>query len=69
MTRKGSPPPGERPSAQAGTRMLALPACTADPIRLAEDSIEQLQREHPTRLVKTRKRKPKRSGAIGAPRR
>lgn len=50
--------------------MLELPACPADPFRLAEEAIERLKREHPPRPVKTskRKRKTRRSGAIGAPR-
>lgn len=68
MKGKGSQPPGERPSAQSGTRMLIMPPALADPMRLAEEAIEELKRKHPPRPVKINKKKPKRSGAIGAPR-
>lgn len=48
--------------------MLIIPASPADPMRLAEEAIEQLKREHPPRPVKTSKRKHKagqKSGPIG----
>jgi hypothetical protein len=35
--------------------MLLVPPCPADPERLAEESIERLKREHPPRVVKTKK--------------
>lgn len=47
------------PTAQGGTRMLLIPTCPADPMRLAEEAIEDLKREHPPRPVKTSKRKRK----------
>jgi hypothetical protein len=47
--------------------MLVIPQSPADPIRLAEDAIEELKREHRPRPVKTNKKKPKRRGAIGTP--
>jgi hypothetical protein len=37
--------------------MLDIPPNTADPMRLAEESIERLKRERPPRIVKTSKRK------------
>lgn len=37
-------------------------------MRLAEEAIEDLKRAHTPRPVKTNKKKPKHSGAIGAPR-
>lgn len=45
------------PAPQPGTRMLVIPTCAADPMQLAEESIEKLKREHPPRVVKTSKRK------------
>lgn len=68
MRGKGTPTPGERPAAQAGTRMLVMPPSPADPMRQAGESIENLKREHPPRPVKTTKKRPKRRGGIGAPR-
>lgn len=59
MRDKRKPRPDERPSAQPGTRMLLMPICSADPMRLAEEAIEKLKREHPPRPVKTSKRKRK----------
>jgi hypothetical protein len=37
-------------------------------MRLAEEAIEELKREHQPRPVKTNKKKPKRGGGIGTPR-
>jgi hypothetical protein len=37
--------------------MLVIPTSPADPMRLAEESIERLKRNHPPRVVKTSKRK------------
>lgn len=65
---KGRPRPDAPPAAYPGTRMLTLPEDAADPMRLAEEAIEELRRKHPPRPVKINKKKPKRSGAIGAPR-
>lgn len=45
------------PAPRPGTRMLLLPAPQGDPMRLAEESIEKLKREHPPRVVKTSRRK------------
>lgn len=42
---------------RAGTRMLIIPASPADPMRLAEESMEELKREQPPRPVKTFKGK------------
>jgi hypothetical protein len=49
----------ERPEPRPGTRMLSIPTCAADPMRLAEESIEQLRRSRAPRVVKTSKRKRK----------
>ena len=68
MRGKGTPRPGERPAAQAGTRMLVMPPSPADPMRLAGEQVESLKRERPLRPVKTSRKKPKRRGGIGAPR-
>lgn len=54
-TRTATRPPTPRP----GTRMLDLPPSPADPVRLAEEAMERLRREHPPRVVKTGKRKRK----------
>ncbi len=59
MREKRSPAPDPMPAARPGTNMLELPACPADPFRLAEEAIEQLKREHPPRVVKTSKKKRK----------
>lgn len=59
MREKRRPVPDPLPSARPGTHMLELPACAADPFRLAEEAFEQLKREHPPRPVKTSKRKRK----------
>jgi hypothetical protein len=50
-----------QPIPRPGTRMLDLIPCTSDPMRLAEESIEELKRRQPPRVVKTcrRKRKPR----------
>jgi hypothetical protein len=37
--------------------MLVIPPCAADPMRLAEESIEKLKRAHPPRVAKTSKKK------------
>jgi hypothetical protein len=37
--------------------MLVIPPCAADPMRLAEESIEELKRGQPPRTVKTDKKK------------
>lgn len=37
--------------------MLDILPSAADPMRLAEESVEQLRRAHPPRTVKTSKRK------------
>jgi hypothetical protein len=66
MRGKGRPQPDEPPAAQAGTRMLVIPD-NLNLLTLAEESIENLKRERPPRIVKTSKRK-RRSGVIGAPR-
>jgi hypothetical protein len=58
---KGRPQPDEPLSAQPGARMLVIPSCPGDPMRLAEESIEELKREQPPRVVKTSKRKRKAS--------
>lgn len=62
MPTKRPPQPDAPPAAQPGTNMLVLQACAADPMRLAEQAIEQLKRAHPPRIVKTsrKKRKPRR---------
>jgi hypothetical protein len=39
--------------------MLIIQPGAADPIRLAEESVERLKREHPPRVVKTSRRKRK----------
>lgn len=68
MREKRNPQPDAHLSAQPGTRMLLIPAHSADPMRLAEEAIEELKREHPPRPVKTSKRKTKagrKSGPIG----
>ena len=68
MRGKGTPKPGALPATHPGTRMLVIPPTPADPMRLAEEAVEDLKREHPPRPVKTSKRKKRQSGAIGAPR-
>jgi hypothetical protein len=50
-----SPEPGEPLSPRPGTRMLELPPDSADPARLAAESIEQLKREHKPRPLKQKK--------------
>jgi hypothetical protein len=40
--------------------MLEISPCAADPMRLAEESIEKLKRGQPPRTVKTDKRKRRR---------
>jgi hypothetical protein len=37
--------------------MLVIPPCASDPMRLAEEAIEKLKRDHPPRVVKTSKKK------------
>lgn len=56
---KGRLQPGEPPSAAPGSRMLVIPAHSADPMRLAEEAIEDLRREQTPRPVKVSKRKRK----------
>jgi hypothetical protein len=56
---KRRPEPDEPASAAPGSRMLLIPTCPADPMRLAEEAIERLKREPPPRPVKTSKRKRK----------
>lgn len=48
--------------------MLEIPTCLADPMRLAEEAIEDLKRAYPPRPVKTNRKKPKRRGGIGTSR-
>jgi hypothetical protein len=55
--KKRRPEEGEPPTAQGATRMLIIPPCTSDPLWLAEESVEQLKRERPPRVVKTSKKK------------
>lgn len=65
---KGRPQPDAPPAAAPGSRMLLISTHPADPLRLAEEAIEQLRREHPPRPVKVDKRKRKageKSGPIG----
>lgn len=63
------PPAPDAPlGARPGSNVLLIPTHSADPLRLAEESIEQLRREHPPRPVKTSKRKKKdgqKCGPIG----
>lgn len=47
------------PAPRPGTRMLLLPVPQGDPVRLAEESIEKLKRDHPPRVVKTSRKKRK----------
>lgn len=47
--------------------MLVIPPCPGDPMRLAEEAIEEQKREHRPGPVKTDKKKPKRRGGIGTP--
>lgn len=57
-----------QPTPRPGTRMLLIPPSSADPMRLAEESVERLKHERPPRPVKTSKRKRKagqKSGPIG----
>lgn len=58
--RKGRPTPETpAPDTRPGSTMILMPAPLGDPMRLAEEAIEQLKREHPPRPVKTSKRKRK----------
>lgn len=54
-----SPRPAESLSPRPGSRMLVIPPLSADPLRLAEESIENLKRAHSPGTVKTSKRKRK----------
>ena len=63
-----APQPDASPCAMPGSGMLLIPTHPADPLRLAEEAIEGLKREHPPRPVKTSKRKreaPQKCGPIG----
>jgi hypothetical protein len=51
----GAPEPDECPSPRPGTRMLELPPDSADPARLAAESIERLKREQNPRPLKQKK--------------
>ena len=54
---ESSPRPAEGVEPRPGTRMLVIPPRAADPVRLAEESIEKLKRRQPPRTVKTDRRK------------
>lgn len=57
-SRDGEAPCADKlPAPRPGTRMLLLPAPQGDPMRLAEESIEKLKRDHAPRTVKSDKRK------------
>jgi hypothetical protein len=59
MTEKRRPEPDAPLCARSGSGMLLIPTHPADPMRLAEEAIEELKRAHPPRPVKTGKRKRK----------
>ena len=62
MSEKGrAPRPDAPPCAKPGSGMLLIPTRPADPMRLAEESIEELKKFHQRRRGRTR------GGAIGAP--
>jgi hypothetical protein len=54
-----TPPQGGCLTPKPGTRMIVIPEHSADPMRLAAESVEALRREQQPRCVKTSKKKRK----------